>query len=110
MFRVNWNIKLNLSDAAKVADDLSESFGFDLSDSAHDMILDEDSSSGGLIEDLDSAEYIEDSSVELFQTPLGGDNLSISDSGDSISLDDDGDEISLDDSGLIKEGTSKFPS
>ena len=26
-------IKLNISDAAKVADDLSESFGFDLSDS-----------------------------------------------------------------------------
>ncbi|MFK7765818.1 MAG: helix-turn-helix domain-containing protein [Mariniblastus sp.] len=100
------DIKLNLSDAAKVADDLSESFGFDLSDSSPDMILDDESSSGGLIEDLDSAEYMEDSSVELFQKPLG-DGLSISDSGDSISLDDDGDEISLADSGLLKEGTSK---
>ncbi len=102
------DIKLNLSDAAKVADDISESFGFDLSDSSPDLIMDDnDSSSGGLIEDLDSAEYIEDSSVELFQQPLSGDSLSISDSGDSISLDDDGDEISLADSGLLKEGTSK---
>ncbi len=102
------DIKLNISDAAKVADNLSESFGFDLSDSSPDLIMDDsDSSSGGLIEDLDSADYIEDSSVELFQKPLSGDSLSISDSGDSISLDDDGDEISLADSGLLKEGTSK---
>jgi len=98
------DIKLNLSDAARVADDLSESFDIDLTvDSGIDMVTD-DSSSGGLIEDLDSAEYIEDSSVEI-ESPLT-DRLSISDSQDSISLDDDG-ELSLADSGLLKQGTSK---
>ena len=65
------DIKLNLSDAAKVADDLSESFGFDLSsESGLDMAVDEESSSGGLIEDLDSADYDEESSVEL-ESPKG---------------------------------------
>ena len=99
------DIKLRISDAAKAADDLSESFGFDLSsESGIDMVLDEDSSSGGLIEDLDSAEYIEDSSIEI-QSPLA-DKLSLDDSQDSINLDKD-DEISLADSGLLKKGTSK---
>lgn len=61
----------------------------------------EDSSSAGLIEDLDSAEYIEDSSVEI-----QGLMDKLEDSQDSISLDAD-DEISLADSGLLKKGTSK---
>ncbi len=95
------DIKLNIPGAAKVADDLSESFGFDLSESSADMIID-DESSAGMIEDLDSADYAEDSSVELFQSPLSaGDD-------DAISLSDDSDSIDLADSGLLKQkGTSK---
>lgn len=96
------DIKLNISDAAKVADDLSESFGFDLSDSG-DMIID-DSSSGAVIEDLDSGEYVEDSSVELEQDK-GAVNLA--DSGllkteSSINLDKDDDSLKLGDSGSIR--------
>ncbi len=103
------DIKLNLSDAAKVADDLSESFGFDLSDSS-ELIIEDDSSvelaqdeSGHMVEDLDSAEYIEDSSVELFQQPLSEE---LSAESASINIDDD-DSIDLADSGLLKSGTSK---
>lgn len=99
------DIKLNLSGAAQVAEDLSESFGFDL-ESSEDLIVDENSS-GAVIEDLDSEEYIEDSSVELFQQKSLSDSLSIEDSADSISLDDDGDAIDLADSGLLAKGTSK---
>lgn len=85
------DIKLNVSDSAKVADDLSESFGFDLSsESDVDLVTDEESSSGGLIEDLDSADYVEDSSVEL-EAP-SSDGLSVKADDDSISLGDDGDE------------------
>ena len=100
------DIKLNLSNVAQVADDLSESFGFDLSDSGDDLVMDDDSSSGGMIEELDSAEFAEDSSVELFQNPIK-DGLSIASDDDSIQLDDDLDAISLADSGLLKKGTSK---
>ena len=100
------DIKLNISDAAKVADDLSESFDIDLAlDSGIDLVTDDSSSSGGLIEDLDSAEYMEDSSVEI-QSPLSN-KLSLEDSQDSINLDGDQNEINLADSGLLKKGTSK---
>ena len=85
---------------------MSESFGFDLSDSGDDLVMDDDSSSGGMIEELDSAEFAEDSSVELFQNPIK-DGLSIASDDDSIQLDDDLDAISLADSGLLKKGTSK---
>lgn len=103
------DIELNITDAAKSADALSDSFGFDLSgdtnkdlaeadsEGADDLLLDADSSSGSLIEELDSGEYIEDSSVELLQDSLGDDSLSL----------DDGEELSLADSGLLKEGTAK---
>ena len=60
------DLKLNISEAANVASDLSESFGFDLSESSG-LLMDDESSVSGLIEDLDSAEYLEDSSVELAQ-------------------------------------------
>ena len=73
-------VELNISDAAKVADDLSESFGFDLnSESDLQLVVDEGSSSGGLIEDLDSSDYVEDSSVEL-ESP-GGDKVILSTEG-----------------------------
>ena len=84
------DIKLNISDAAKVADDLSESFGFDLnSESDVDLVIDEESSSGGLIEDLDSSDYIEDSSVELESSVKGGN--SSKDDGGALKLEDSGD-------------------
>ena len=101
------DIKLNVSGAAaKVADDLSESFGFNLEDSSDDLILDDDSSSGSVadVEELDSAEFAEDSSVELFQNPIK-DELQLADDSGLIDLDDDG--IELQDSGLLKEGTAK---
>ncbi len=99
------DIKLNISDAAKVADDLSESFGFDLSsESGIDLDPDEGSSSGGLIEDLDSSDYVEDSSVEL-QSPAK-DGLSINSDDDSITIDEDGEEVDLVESGRLKQGTS----
>ena len=96
-------IKLNVSDAAKVADDLSESFGFELSDSG-DLVVDEDSSSGALIEELDSAEYVEDSSVELDQDS----KISLDDSrlDDSIKLGSDEESVRLADSGLLGKGSS----
>lgn len=93
------DIQLNISDAAKVADDLSESFGFDLSaESGLDMTPDSESSSGGLIEDLDSEEYIEDSSVEL-ESPSSGVNLK--DSGRLKSDDKDSGALRLEDSGEL---------
>ena len=102
------DIKLNISGAAKVADDLSESFGFNLDDSTDDLILDDDSSSGSVadVEELDSAEFAEDSSVELFQNPLK-EELQIAADSKVIDLDDDMDEIDLQDSGLLKKGTAK---
>lgn len=98
------DISLNLSEAAKVADDISESFGFDLADSK-ELLLDDDDSAD-LVEDLDSAEYTEDSSVELLNPVDKG--LSVGSDSDALSLDDD-DEISLADSGFLEgsEGTSK---
>ena len=86
-------ISLNKSEAANVASDLSESFGFDLSESSG-LLMDDDSSASGLIEDLDSAEYIEDSSVELAQPETPAESPS------SISLDKDSGAINLDDSDL----------
>lgn len=100
-------IKLNISPAAQVADDLSESFGFDLGDSEEDMmIMDDDSSSGVSVEELDSADFTEDSSVELFQNPIKKE-LKIASDDEAINLDDDNDAIDLADSGLLKKGTSK---
>lgn len=87
------DITLNTSEAAQVADDISESFGFDLADSVEDLL--EDQGGDDLVEDLDSADYTEDSSVEL---------LNPADSG--LKLEDDG-EIQLADSGLLdKAGDS----
>lgn len=102
------DIKLNASGADKVGDDLSESFGFNLDDSTDDLVLDDDSSSGSVAdaEELDSAEFSEDSSVELFQNPLK-EELQISADSSTLNLDDDLDEIDLHDSGLLKKGTAK---
>jgi len=102
------DIKLNISGAAKVADDLSESFGFNLDDSTDDLILADDSSSGAVagVEELDPAEFAEDSSVELFQNPLK-EELQVAADSNSINLDDDLDEIDLQDSGLLQKGTAK---
>ena len=85
------DIKLNVSGAAQVADDLSESFGFNLEDSSDDLILDDDSSSGSGpdVETLDSAEFAEESSVELFQNPIK-EELQIAADSEAIDLDDDG--------------------
>ena len=47
-------LTLNTSEAAKVADDISESFGFDLSDGEMEL----DIAAGDPIEDLDSEEYM----------------------------------------------------
>ena len=99
-------LNLNMSEASKVASDLSESFGFDLSESSG-LLMDDDSSAGGLIEDLDSAEYIEDSSVELAQPespakPPAAINLD-KDSG-AINLDDS--DLRLADSGLLMDNSS----
>lgn len=87
------DISLNKSEGSSVASDLSESFGFDLSESSG-LLMDDDSSASGLIEDLDSAEYLEDSSVELAQpdAPVKAPS--------SISLDKDSGTINLDDSDL----------
>jgi len=86
------DISLNKSEGSSVASDLSESFGFDLSESSG--LLMDDSSASGLIEDLDSAEYMEDSSVELAQPDA------LVKAPSSISLDNDSGAISLDDSDL----------
>ena len=102
------DIKLNVSGAAKVADDLSENFGFNLEDSSDDLILDDDSSSGSGpdVETLDSAEFAEESSVELFQNPIK-EELQIAADSEAIDLDDDGDGIELHDSGLLKMDSAK---
>ena len=93
-------LTLNTSEAAKVADDISESFGFDLSEGDMDLSGDDP------IEDLDSEEYMEDSSVELANPADKG--ISVG-KDESVNLDDDG-ELELADSGLLSksgEGTSK---
>lgn len=102
------DIKLNISGAAKVGDDLSESFGFNLEDSADELILDDDSSSGSVadVEALDSAEFAEDSSVELFQNPIG-EELKIAADSEAIDLDDDKGGIELHESGLLKTDSSQ---
>lgn len=96
-------IKLKITDPKHLPDDISESFGFDLADSSPDLLASDESSSGGLIEELDSEEYIEDSSVELIHTPKTEDSLDDS----SIDLGGEGDGVNLEDSGLLKKGTSK---
>ncbi len=95
------DVKLNISDAANVASDLSESFGFDLSESSG-LLMDDESSASGLIEDLDSAEYIEDSSVELAQPDSAAIGIA-SDLG-TINLDDS--NLRLADSGLLGDDAS----
>lgn len=94
------DIQLNKSAATDVASDLSESFGFDLSESSG-LLLDEDSGAG-LIEDLDSSEYLEDSSVEL-ERP---DPQTISIQNESDSIDLDSSDLRLADSGLLDKQAS----
>ena len=94
------DIKLNMSEAANVASDLSESFGFDLSESSG-LLMDDESSVSGLIEDLDSAEYIEDSSVELAQP----DSSLLSVDSDSGAIDLDESSLRLADSGLLDDAS-----
>jgi hypothetical protein len=94
------DIKLNMSEAANVASDLSESFGFDLSESSG-LLMDEDSGAE-LIEDLDSAEYIEDSSVELEQP----DPQSIRLENEADSIDLDSSDLRLADSGILDKQAS----
>ena len=94
------DIKLNMSEAANVASDLSESFGFDLSESSG-LLMDDESSVSGLIEDLDSAEYIEDSSVELAQP----DSSLLSVDSDSGAIDLDDSSLRLADSGLLDDAS-----
>ena len=91
------DLKLNMSEAANVASDLSESFGFDLSESSG-LLMDDESSVSGLIEDLDSAEY-EDSSVELAQP----DSSLLSVDSDSGAIDLDDSSLRLADSGLLSD-------
>ena len=95
------DLKLNISEAANVASDLSESFGFDLSESSG-LLMDDESSVSGLIEDLDSAEYLEDSSVELAQP----DSSLLSVDSDSGAIDLDDSSIRLADSGLLGDEAS----
>lgn len=92
------DIKLNMSEAANVASDLSESFGFDLSESSG-LLMDDESSASGLIEDLDSAEYMEDSSVELAHP--GDSAINLDKESAAINLDDS--DLHLADSGLLLE-------
>ncbi|MEL7497308.1 MAG: helix-turn-helix domain-containing protein [Planctomycetota bacterium] len=94
------NITLNTSEAAQVADDISESFGFDLADSGEGL-LDEDESE--VVEDLDSAEYVEDSSVELLNPVDSG--LAVTSDKDKINIDGD-QELQLADSGILETGPS----
>ena len=119
-YRDGSNWKFKMSELERVADELGititgagdalsdSSIGFDLTDSAKSLI-DEDcdsmsGSSSSLSGFMDSADYTEDSSVELFQTPLGD---AAEDGGDSgVDLDND-EGISLADSGRLKQGTSK---
>ena len=100
------DISLNMSEAANIASDLSESFGFDLSESSG-LLMDDDSSASGLIEDLDSSEYIEDSSVELAQpdTPVKP-PAAINLDKDSGAIDLDDSDIRLADSGLLMDDAS----
>ena len=83
------DLKLNMSEAANVASDLSESSG---------LLMDDESSVSGLIEDLDSAEY-EDSSVELAQP----DSSLLSVDSDSGAIDLDDSSLRLADSGLLSD-------
>ena len=118
-YRDGSNWKFKMSEVERVAGELGVSLGsdhvmdeplnessgsgFDITESSKEMIIDDDSSSGSLSDAADSGEYMEDSSVELFQNPLN----QKSDSGDSsIDLDDD-DGISLADSGRLQSDTSK---
>ncbi len=119
-YRDGSNWKFKMSELERVADEMGititgggdalsdSSIGFDLTDSAKSLI-DEDSdsmsgSSSSLSGFMDSADFTEDSSVELFQSPLGAEDKADNDSG--IDLDDD-EGISLADSGRLKQGTSK---
>ena len=119
-YRDGSNWKFKLSELERVAQEMgismaagdvideplneSSGSGFDMTESSKDMIIDDDSSSGSLGEMADSGEYIEDSSVELFQNPLSQQPGS----GDSsINLADDEDAITLDDSGRLEDDTAK---
>ena len=86
------DIKLNVSGAAKkIADDLSDSFGFNLDDSVDDLILDDDSPSSAA-EELKVA--ADSKSIELED-----DGIELHDSG-ILDLEDSG-ALNLEDSGLL---------
>ena len=93
------DIKLNMSEAANVASELSESFGFDLSESSGLLM---DDSAQGAVDDLDSAEYMEDSSVELAQPESS--SIDLEPDSDSINLDSS--DLHLADSGLLSKEAS----
>ena len=93
------DIKLNMSEAANVASELSESFGFDLSESSGLLM---DDSAQGAVDDLDSAEYMEDSSVELAQPESS--SIDLESDSDSINLDSS--DLHLADSGLLSQEAS----
>ena len=98
-------VNLNISGAAKVADDLSESFGFDLSSESHgDLSIDDDSSSGSVIGDSDSSGYMEDSSVEIV-ADAGGKGKSDNDD-NGLKLEDSGDDIASD--GNVLDGDDEL--
>ncbi len=97
--RVAGELGVSLKSSAIEEDDLQLSDeSFVMSESSKDLIIDDDSSSS----EGESAEYMEDSSVELFQQPLS-DELEVVGEGDSVDLDAD-DAISLIDSGRLKAG------
>ena len=104
--RVAQEMGISMSSGNVTDEPLNESSGsgFDMTESSKDMIIDDDSSSGSLGELGDSGEYVEDSSVELFQNPLSQQ----SGTGDSsIDLADDEGAITLDDSGRLEDDTAK---
>ena len=85
-YRDGSNWKFKISELERVADEMGISLatgdvmdeplnelsgsGFDMTESSKEMIIDDDSSSGSLSGADDSGDYMEDSSVELFQNPL----------------------------------------
>ncbi|MEM7783101.1 MAG: hypothetical protein AAF623_07090, partial [Planctomycetota bacterium] len=90
-------IELKAGDGGQDSGGISDSFGFDLSDSDPGLSLEPDSEEAA-IQEPPSEEYIEDSSVELLQQPPS-EEISA-----EIDLGDD-DELQLADSGILAKGT-----
>ncbi len=110
--RVADELGLKLKSENALDDELDESSGsgFQMTKSSKEMLADNDASSSeigvGLSGEMDSVEYLEDSSVELFQSPQaqakdGGTGFS------DIDLDADDEGIDLVDSGRLAHGSSK---